>query len=128
VDIADASDDDHDNLDALVEYGFGTNPLASNDAGTVVELDGTGDQFTLSFRRDIAADDLIYRLRVSSDLVNWTTILEIVGTATPTGAGFLSEEDIPGTAKYKLVTGRDPENVSAQATRFLHVEIERIQP
>ena len=128
VDIADASDDDHDNLDALVEYAFGTNPLASNDAGTVIKLDGIGDQFTLSFRRDIAADDLIYRLRVSSDLLNWTTILEIVGTATPTGAGFLSEEDIPGTTKYKLVTGRDPENASAQATRFLHVEIERIQP
>ncbi|MFP6874349.1 MAG: PQQ-dependent sugar dehydrogenase [Verrucomicrobiales bacterium] len=128
VDIADVSDDDRDDLDALVEYGFGTNPLVPNDAGTVVGLEGIGDQFTLSFRRDIAADDLIYRLRVSSDLINWTTVVEIVGTAAPTGTGFLSEENIPGTAKYKLVTGRDPENVSVQTRRFLHVEVERIQP
>ena len=84
----------------------------SNDVRTAVKLEAIDDQFSLSFRRDVEASYLIYRLNVSSNLLDWTTVLEIIGNADPAGIGFLSEKDIPGTTKHKLVTGRDSGNVS----------------
>ena len=76
------ADGDGDSIVAFLEYAIGANDADGGDflllpSGTVASHDsGTGvvDEFlTLTFRRNLAADDLIYEVEVGSDLAGWST-------------------------------------------------------
>ncbi|HEV3409896.1 MAG TPA: hypothetical protein VG095_06365, partial [Chthoniobacterales bacterium] len=121
--VDDNGDLDGDGIVNLVEYAYGFSPLAHNPftAGmqTSVAPGGPTITFTVVFRRDPRATDLTYRLQTSDDLVNWTTITESVGGATPSGTGFVSESDAPGESPIKLVTAREMVTTNDRYARLL---------
>lgn len=75
-------DGDKDGLSAFLEHAMGTNDgsadlSASPVLGRGLFADGSGGQeefLTISYRRNLAADDVIYEVQVGSDLENWSTI------------------------------------------------------
>ncbi len=72
------ADDDNDGLDALLEHAFGGNDGDPADApypeGSVEPLKVNGvidDYLLIRIQRDLAAEDMIIRAEISSDLINW---------------------------------------------------------
>ena len=64
----DLADPDGDGLVNLLERGFNTDPLAFN-AGPAVTKDG--NDFIVTYRRNLAAPDLEFAVLVSHDLTSW---------------------------------------------------------
>ena len=125
--VDDAADLDGDGIANLFEYAYAFNPLAANPAGagfqtTVTPAGGGNNTFTITFRRDPRATDLTYVLQTSSDLVSWTTIVQSVGGAVPSGSGFVSEVDASGEAPVKVVTARET-ITGAQGQRFARLRV-----
>ena len=74
------ADNDLDTLTALAEYAFGSSDTDPADTPfptwAIETLDvwaGPEDYFTISHRRNLAADDVEFAVQVSDDLVNWRT-------------------------------------------------------
>ncbi len=70
----DLADPDGDVIPNILEYGFNTNPLAINPGPTVTR---SGTDFTVTYRRNVAATDLAFSVLVKNNLTPW-------GTATST--------------------------------------------
>ena len=76
-----ADDLDGDGLEALLEHAFGS---INGDAGASPESQivigaglfngGTEENLTITFRRNMAADDVIITAEISSDLANWDSL------------------------------------------------------
>jgi len=71
-------DSDQDGVQALMEYAFGSSDSVSNDTvmptGAAESLDagsGPEDHFTISYRRNLAADDVEIEVQISTDLDDW---------------------------------------------------------
>jgi len=67
------ADLDGDGLNAFAEYAFGTSDAAFNGSGEVLvpSISALG-RFTVTFPRNLAADDAIVIIELSDDLDNWT--------------------------------------------------------
>ncbi len=90
-------DNDNDGLSALLEYALGSfngdsgsSPESHPKIGTGEFDNGAGstDQFlTLIFRRNLAADDIIYEAQSSPDLSAWSEFETVLVSATSNGDG-----------------------------------------
>ena len=67
----DMMDPDGDGLKNIFEYGFNTNPLALN-AGPAFTKDGS--DFVVTYRRNLAATDLIFEVLASNNLSSWIPV------------------------------------------------------
>ena len=92
-----AADLDLDGLTNLLEYAFGTLPTQNSMSlrpftmrETVVVQGVPGTYLTITFRRQIDADDLAYHVVFSSDLIGWTEDGVLV-SSTPNGDGTTTE-------------------------------------
>jgi hypothetical protein len=92
-----AADPDSDGLTNLFEYGFGAHPTQPSmnalpiTARQTLTVDGVPETYlTIAFRRQIDADDLVYRVQFSGDLAAWTEDGVLV-TSTPNGDGTATE-------------------------------------
>ncbi len=124
--VDDLANLDGDNDVNLIEYAYGRSPLASDSSTpglTVTSPTQANSTFTVTFRRDPRATDLTYRLQTSDNLTNWTTIVESIGGAVPSGTGYVSETDAPSEAPIKIVTAN--ETVSSAGKRFTRLFILR---
>jgi len=126
--VDDSADSDGDGIPNLMEYAFGYSPLAKNPPGsgfssTMAPQAGGATTFNVTFRRDPRATDLTYLLQTSSDLINWTTIVQSIAGGAPTGTGFNSETDAPSEAPIKIVTGT--ETLPAGTNRFARLRVIR---
>ncbi len=107
-----SADPDGDGVVNLLEYAFGGNPKVPNSASmpTTERVADGGDEFQeISFFR-LNADDIVYRVQGSDDLVTWTDIW--VSTDHP----------FAGTGSSTTETVRDTVPVSA-GPRFLRVQV-----
>lgn len=124
--VDDQADLDGDGLRNLAEYAFAFSPVSPNTPGAGLQVSssrsGSNTILTMTFRRDPRATDLTYKLQTSSDLVQWTTILQSAGGNAPTGTGFVSDTDVTGESPIKLVTGTQTVTGSR---RFARVQIIR---
>ena len=73
-------DTDGDGIRNLMEYATGFNPAVKDDGSdftvTATQLVSGATEVTITFRRDVQATDLVYKLQVSDTLQSWTTIAE----------------------------------------------------
>jgi glucose/arabinose dehydrogenase len=108
-------DSDGDGIGNQIEYAYGFSPLAANtSAETGFSASRNSSDFTVTFRRDPAATDLVYNLQTSPDLVNWTTIATSSGGAAATGLNggtVVSDAPFPGQAAFRIVNVRDGSGV-----------------
>jgi len=66
------ADNDGDGLSALLEYALGLDDAVSNENPLLLSRQNT--TFTLSYPRNLAADDAPLTVEYSTDLSNWSTI------------------------------------------------------
>lgn len=84
-------DGDGDGITNQIEYAYGLSPVTpdpTNDFSLTTEagvIDANSTDLRISFRRDTLATDLTYKLQISSDLINWTTIAESVAGVAAIG-------------------------------------------
>jgi hypothetical protein len=102
-----SADNDGDGLTALLEYALGS---TQGDAGFSTESiprsgtdffdDGAGnfkEYLTLTYRRNLAADDILFEVQVSSDLISWDPLGTTAVSAT-------SNEDGTETVIWRSLT------------------------
>lgn len=125
--VDDMANSTGDGIINLMKYAFAYSPLTAYPAGSgfqsVVSQGGGNITYTITFRRDPRAVDLTYLLQTSSDLKNWTTIVQSTAGGTPTGSGYVSETDAPGESPIRIVTGT--EVLPAPANRFARLQVVR---
>ena len=105
--VDDREDLDGDALGTLVEYALGYSPFAANPPAVSSVTSPDGALFDITFRRDPRASDLTYRLQTSPDLITWTTVVESIAGAVPTGAAFVSDSEIAPEAPMRLVSAQE---------------------
>jgi hypothetical protein len=134
--VSDTADPTGDGLNNLLDYAYGYSPLVANQgyssmitnpstAGLQTSLttsDGN-NTFTTTFLCDPRALDLTYQLQSSSDLVNWTTIVQVSGGGAPTGSAYVSQAVNPGAAPVQIVTA--VETLSAATKHFTRLVVTR---
>lgn len=110
----DLADDDGDGLATMLEYGFGTNPLAASQPPTqgIVNISGS-DYLTLTFRRRIGPSGASYVVEAISDIANGTWLPQPVQLGTPADNG-------DGT---ETVTFRDIIPLGSVPVRFLRLRV-----
>lgn len=101
--VDDFADLDGDGVGNQIEYASGRSPFAANAPALTATTNADGSLFSVTFRRDPRATDLTYRLQTSPDLMTWTTVVESIAGAAPTGAAFVSENVIAPEAPMRLV-------------------------
>lgn len=88
------ADNDGDGMNAFLEHAFGS---LDGDAGMSPESNvqayigsyngGSENNLTITFRRNLAADDVLLEVEATTDLVNWSKLgIQLVST-TPNGDG-----------------------------------------
>ena len=93
-----AADLDADGIVAFLEHAIGTSDTVNSSAALptadlAIHDPGTGvlDQFlTITFQRNLAADDVIYEVEIAGDLSGWTTATSFV-SRTNNGDGTATE-------------------------------------
>jgi hypothetical protein len=125
--VDDFADNDGDGFNNAIEYAVAASPVAAAPDAPPVQISavnsGDSTTFTITFRRDPRATDVTYRLQTSSDLINWTTIVQSVGGAAPIGAALIAEAEITGEEPVRLVTAS--ETVGTEAKRFARLQVVR---
>ncbi|MGC6427699.1 MAG: lamin tail domain-containing protein [Akkermansiaceae bacterium] len=108
------NDLDNDGLNALLEYALGSSEFTpSPEAFPDVSLtsDGTNDYLTISFTRNLAADDISIVVQVSSDLNVWDDLGTTLLSVTPNGDG------------TETVTYRSLTLTSAEPKEFIRLSV-----
>ncbi len=105
--VDDFADLEGDGISNQIEYASGYSPKAANPPALIASTNANGSLFNVTFRRDPRATDLTYRLQTSPDLVTWTTVVQSVGGAPPSGAALLSDNVIAPEAPMRLVTAQE---------------------
>ena len=132
----DLADPSGDGLNNLLDYAYGLSPLVANtgwsptvtnpsSAGmqSSVNFNGANDVYTTTFLRDPRAVDLTYQLQSSTDLMNWTTIVQSTGGAVPTGSAYVSETVQPSAAPVQVVTA--VETLPSATKHFVRLQVTR---
>jgi hypothetical protein len=114
------ADLDGDGLNALLEYAFGTidreagaSPEAGISAGTALFEGDTVESLTMSFRRNIAAEDVVIYVEVSPDLVGWDEMETAFVSATPNGDG------------TEVVTYRSTSDIATTAREYIRLKVRK---
>jgi len=68
-------DPDHDGIVNILEYALDLNPLTP-DPSPVTDLAFEGDDLTLSYTKQLLRSGIAYRVEMSTDLENWTTVAD----------------------------------------------------
>ncbi len=80
-----------DGISNLLAYAFDLDPrLFQPDKLPTPVIDSNGF-LSIDFIRDTRADDLLYIVEISSDLISWTELARSSGGVIPTGTGTISE-------------------------------------
>lgn len=126
--VDDLADNDGDGFVNAVEYATAQSPIVATPPTPAVQItavnSGANTTFTITFRRDPRATDVTYRLQTSPDLTTWTTVVQCVGGAAPTGSAFLSDVEIAGEAPVRTVTARETVP-GPNAKRFARLQVNR---
>ena len=111
---SDLGDADEDGIPNLAEYGFGTNPRSSN-AGAMSDTStitlGNERYLTITYQKNLTADDVQIHVQSSPDLKKWTnnqTLITVSEIVNPDG----------GSA---IVTRRSAKPVAAHDDTYLRV-------
>ncbi len=126
-----AGDVENDGVKNLLEYAFGLDPnvreAGVNFAASEMPAATTGTDIILTFRRNLEAADLRYRLQISADLTDWsTTIAESVDgndAVAMNDAEIVSEEYLEGSANLVTVRLNLPSGISGPF--FSRVQVDR---
>lgn len=115
------ADSDGDGLTALLEYALGSiqgdagfSPESFPKSGTGRFDDGIGnfkEYLTLTHRRNLAADNILFEVQVSSDLISW-------GPLRTTAVSATSNEDGTETVIWRSLTP-----VEAQERNFIRLRV-----
>lgn len=110
------ADPDFNGLTNLLEYALGGEPEAAMDERPVrPQVSVEGDHLLVTFRRQTAASDIAYTVKVSSDLENWDSgeshVEELAQSISLNSDG------------TETVTYRDLTPIPAGGARFITVEI-----
>lgn len=114
------ADLDGDGLNALLEHAFGTidgdggaSPEAAISTGTALFEGDTVESLTMSFRRNIAAEDIVISVEVSPDLVDWDDMETEFVSATSNGDG------------TEMVTYRSTSNIAITTREFIRLKVSK---
>lgn len=80
------ADADNDGLSALLEHALGSSDNSANASGIKVSLDSNG-QIVFEYPRNLAADDVIFEVQLSTDMTTWQTAAFTVDSESPLGNG-----------------------------------------
>jgi hypothetical protein len=80
------ADADNDGLSALLEHALGSSDNSANASGIKVSLDPNG-QIVFEYPRNLAADDVIFEVQLSTDMTTWQTAAFTVDSESPLGNG-----------------------------------------
>jgi len=81
------ADDDADGLSAFLEHALGSADNSPTPAASVYTIGIDGDAMTLTFQRNLSADDAAYAIDISTDLITWTVGATSLSNETPNGDG-----------------------------------------
>jgi hypothetical protein len=125
----DSADPQSDGMVNLMAYAYGLNPLVTNTNPFTGSL--VGNQFQLSFPRNISASDITYNIQSSVDLSIWNNLLTFVATSgwvTNVTGATVSESPTNGLPPNQTVnvTATTSTNVTGNtANQFLRLQIQR---
>ena len=77
-------DFDHDGIIDLIEYALGLDPKVPNGTDALLNTTLTGSLLELDFTRPTTIRGVTYKVRASTDLVNWTPLPLTLESATET--------------------------------------------
>ncbi len=128
-DRAETADPEGNGLPNLLDYAF----VTFGKQGAPVRATLDEGRAGIEFVRDERALDLIYEVRVSSDLVQWTTIARSSGGQPTVGVdghepGITETSGSAAASVGVLHRVRVSEELAENAPRFFRVEIQRIAP
>ena len=67
------ADDDGDGLNAFAEHAFGTSDSSGSAGAAVLRASiGTDGRLTISYPKNLAAEDALITIELSGDLSSWT--------------------------------------------------------
>ena len=118
---SDTEDLDKDGISALLEYAFGGNPSIADSAYLptaaiqTLTVNAVADSYlTISFRRNIGAESLIYTPEVSTDLVLWN--------GGPSNI-VLEEDPVHNGDGTETIVYRSVNPVGSVSELFIHVKV-----
>ncbi|TDU64303.1 glucose/arabinose dehydrogenase [Prosthecobacter fusiformis] len=124
---------DGDGISNLHEYAYGLDPLVADaDQESVITSSRTPGsagtvQHVISFPRDTAATDMLYRVQTSDDLVTWTTLATSTAGAAPVSAnGAVIVSDVSLSGSLRRVTVRETLSATQQARRFIRLQVSQV--
>ncbi|QJE97685.1 hypothetical protein [Luteolibacter luteus] len=124
---ADIADSDGDGLPNLIEYALGTIPTSpgqGNGSAMAPKPLFASGRLKLAFSLpEPAPSDLIYRVRVSNDMVNWSTLATKAGAAgwTWQGEGGSQVSAVAGAGRVLVEVADD--RIAGDAPRMMRLEV-----
>jgi hypothetical protein len=91
-------DTDHDGLDELLEYFFGSSPAVPSNSVMPVLLRQSDGSALLTFTKSLTADDLAWELQSSGDASNWSAATAALISRSSSAAGETFVFAVPATA------------------------------
>jgi hypothetical protein len=106
------TDADRDGLNAFAEYAYGTDDLVADGSILTTNVDANG-RFNISFPKNLAADDALVVVEVSTDMSTWTVAGDALELGTETHNG-------DGTSTFTL---RTPNAAAGEAKFFVRLRV-----
>ena len=106
------ADLDGDGLNAFAEYAYGTSDLVFGGQIVTSSVDTNG-RFTVSYPRNLAADDALIVVEVSTDMVTWT----------PAGEDLEHDDEVHNGDGTSTLTLRTPEAASGANKFFVRLRV-----
>lgn len=114
------ADPDNNGLSNLIEYALGGLPESQEDEAAVrPQVSLSNGHLQLTFKKQLAATDLTYRVKVSDDLVNW----HYNGDGTGQTYTELLTQTTFNSDGTETVTYQDLTPIPANGSRFMTLEV-----